>query len=195
MSPPRRTWDYRLVANFGDVAISLGPVLVTGVGAWVALHYGRATARDQTLAEGQRARMERHYVERDHRQGHYHDALTLLWRFRDASMCRPRFPIPELRTWRQAWRREASGVTLFGSAECRAAVAELDRVLQDIHQHWYETYGMPEETYVPQKPLLDTDGALFASLAQAQTVLEEAMRSDIGSAQGSATSHAKGSDA
>jgi hypothetical protein len=171
------------VANLGDVAISLGPVLVTGVGAWVALSFGRATARDEIRAEDQRARVEREHSKRDHRESHYHDLLTLLLRFRDAARCTPRFPVQELRDWRSAWRRAVGGVMIFGSPDCRASIAEVDRVVHEIHEHWYDRFKMPPGSYLPGEPLESTDSSLSAQLVAAEDAVVGAMRADVGTVE------------
>jgi hypothetical protein len=173
------------MANLGDVAISLGPVLVTGVGAWAALHYNKRAGLDQMKADERRLQIERQQQQRDRRAGSYHALLALLWRFSDASMCRPRFPLPQYRAWREEWRTEASGVTLLCSEESRAAVVALDRIVSEIHQHWYDRYGMAEDSFVPKEPLDATDERLLADLLAAREAVEIAMRTDLGSTEAS----------
>jgi hypothetical protein len=167
------------VTNLGDVAISLGPVVVTVAGGWIGLRYGRRGALDQIAAEDRRIANDRVLLERDHRQSYYHDVLTHLARLEDAMLCSPRFPLAEYREWRVTWRHTTAGVRLFGSAKSRDAIRAAAVTVTDIHNYLYATYGMKEKTFLPETPLPKTSPELMKRLRCAAADVEAEMRADV----------------
>jgi hypothetical protein len=167
------------VTNLGDVAISLGPVVVTVTGGWIGLRYGRRGTLDQIAAEDRRIANDRLLLERDHRQSYYHEVLTHLARLEDAMLCSPRFPLPEYREWRVTWRHTTAGVRLFGSARSRDAVRTVAATVTDIHNYLYAIYGMKEGTFLPGTPLPETNPELMKRFRRAAADLEAEMRADV----------------
>jgi hypothetical protein len=116
---------------WATVAIAIGPALITACVALFAARFQRDTSLAETNAATERLRIEHAETERSHRQGVYHQFLTLIER-QDATMM-GFAPLSEelFRDWLSQYYAIHQGMSLFGAQSVRDALTPLADMLDE----------------------------------------------------------------